>query len=233
MRRPQFITFTGVDDRTDLMEVRRLSALYPIEWAVLFSPKRQGLEPRYPALSTIRAVVGDEGAGLRLAAHLCGRHARDVVDGDGNVTLPDFENGEDVPNPAWFGRFARVQINHTDPSPERIAAFVGSFSGERRGIAQCRGASFPAAPDVDWLFDCSGGRGQSPSVWPAHPADGRLVGYAGGIGPDNVLDVLASLDAGGPFTIDMESRIRTTDDWLDLRKCRAVCEAVFGPPGHR
>jgi phosphoribosylanthranilate isomerase len=94
-----------------------------------------------------------------------------------------------------------------------------------RCIAQCR-AAFPDDTSVDWLFDASSGRGIAPAAWPAHP--GRRVGYAGGIKPDNVLDVIrAGVGAAGPYWIDMESGVRT-DDRFDLTKCRQVCEAVYG-----
>jgi phosphoribosylanthranilate isomerase len=59
------------------------------------------------------------------------------------------------------------------------------------------------------------------------PYPGRPVGYAGGIGPDNVVDIIKRINAAGPYWIDMESKIRT-DNWLDLKLCRAVCEAVYG-----
>jgi phosphoribosylanthranilate isomerase len=82
--------------------------------------------------------------------------------------------------------------------------------------------TFPDDDTVDWLFDRSGG------LWPPHPGGDRLVGYAGGIGPDNVADVLEQIGATGPYWIDMESGVRT-DDRFDLGKCRRVCEAVYGP----
>lgn len=54
---PLFITFTGVDEHTDLRGMIALSAQYPIEWGVLFSPKRQGCETRYPPFHHIEWVL--------------------------------------------------------------------------------------------------------------------------------------------------------------------------------
>ena len=48
MRKPEFITFTGADDHTDVRDMVALSKLYPIEWGILFSISRQGTDPRYP-----------------------------------------------------------------------------------------------------------------------------------------------------------------------------------------
>ncbi len=56
MRKPEFITLTGLDDRTDLDAAIALSEKYPIEWGVLFSPSQQG-KPNSPrtSVASIRA----------------------------------------------------------------------------------------------------------------------------------------------------------------------------------
>ena len=76
---PEFITFTGVDQWTDPREMLALSQQYPIEWGILFSPKRQGVDPRYPPLAYIESIVS--GHDLRFSAHLCGADARSVLEG--------------------------------------------------------------------------------------------------------------------------------------------------------
>ncbi|MGY4224421.1 phosphoribosylanthranilate isomerase [Bradyrhizobium sp. USDA 4503] len=96
-----------------------------------------------------------------------------------------------------------------------------------RAIAQTRADSFPTDTSVDWLFDRSGGAGVAPTAWPMHPGGDRLVGYAGGISPDNIGGVMSVLEQmPGRYWIDIESGVRT-DDRFDIEKCRAVCEAVF------
>lgn len=93
---------------------------------------------------------------------------------------------------------------------------------------QVRGDEFPACNNcVQMLFDRSGGTGKVPDTWPRHPGGGVQVGYAGGINPDNVLDVIDAIGPDGPYWIDMESGVRT-DDWFDLDKCEAVLQAVYG-----
>jgi len=37
---PEFITFTGLDDKTDLKHADYLAQIYPIEWGILSSPNR-------------------------------------------------------------------------------------------------------------------------------------------------------------------------------------------------
>ena len=51
------------------------------------------------------------------------------------------------------------------------------------------------------------------------------LGFAGGIGPDNVLDVIRDIGPRDPYWIDMESGVRT-DDKLDLAKVRRVLEQI-------
>jgi hypothetical protein len=205
--KPQFITFTGADDATSIESMAALSARYPIEWAILFSPSRQGKDPRYPGVAALGRLSA---SGLRLAAHLCGDYARDVVE------------GRDPEIPVMLGSYARLQINHAAPNPEAIAAY-----SKRVGvpcIAQARGETFPDDTSISWLFDASGGRGIAPKAWPRHP--GRTVGYAGGIGPDNVASSLAAIAADGPYWIDMESGVRT-GDLFNLDLVAAVCEEVY------
>jgi hypothetical protein len=208
MRAPEFITFTGADDCTDVEGMVALAARYPIEWGVLFSPKRQGVEPRYPLRPERFAHRG-----LRLAAHLCGGHARNALE------TPPFHL-----LPITLEVFERVQINH--PAPETWATRAFQAWAQRPTIIQARTerAFHGGDSEILWLFDRSGGTGTLPDSWPRHP--GRLVGYAGGIGPENVLEVLDAIGATGPYWIDMESGVRTGDRF-DLELCRRVCEAVY------
>lgn len=70
------------------------------------------------------------------------------------------------------------------------------------------------------LFDPSGGRGIGGHAWPSPPPATRM-GYAGGIGPDNIEQVLDQVAPLGAAWIDMESGVRT-DDRFDLDKVREV-----------
>jgi hypothetical protein len=210
MRRPDFITFTGADDHTDVGEMIALSRAYPIEWGILFSPTRQGKDPRYPDGPAQSRFAW---SGLRLAAHLCGGWSREVMAGRPLTAVP-----------VDLGIFARIQVNTAAPDIARLRDLQDGWGS--RCIAQHRDAErFPADTSVDWLYDASGGRGLQPPAWPAHP--GRLAGYAGGIRPDNVCETLDRIRAVGPYWIDMESGVRT-EDRFDLALCRRVCEAVYG-----
>jgi hypothetical protein len=210
VRLPSFVTFTGLDARAWLHRSKLLdiSMRYPVEWGVLFSPSRQGDDPRYPALDVVERF---RSLGLRLAAHLRGDHARTIVaGGDPGVDLAGFE---------------RVQVNHGTPDPGAISLYARSKGVE--AIAQSRDPeSFPDDRRISWLYDASGGRGVAPDRWPSAPGDGALVGHAGGLAPETVADTIVSVASAGPYWIDMESRIRT-DDRLDLAKVEAVLATVY------
>lgn len=216
--KPEFITFTGADDWTSIEGMQALSAKYPIEWGILFSPKRQGSDPRYPGGEAQSRLLW---SGLTLSAHLCGEYSRRIMAGESVVDI----------SPVDLGCFARIQVNHVDPVPARIIEFRNGW-GPMRAIAQTRADTFPRDTSVDWLFDRSGGRGEAPTAWPVHPGGDRLVGYAGGISPENIRGVMSELEQlSGRYWIDMESGVRT-DDRFDLGKCRVVCETVFGSGGN-
>jgi hypothetical protein len=210
MMKPEFVTFTGADNWTDVAGMKRLAGRYPVEWGILFSPTQQCIAPRYPGERKIYEICDE---GLRLSAHLCGRYAREIV-----------EHGR----PRGFRpppmRFKRIQVNHTEPDAYNIGAYAERYVA--RGIAQCRGDAFPEPDNCAWLFDRSGGKGLAPASWPPHPG-GRLVGYAGGIGPDNVAEIIEQIGAEGRYWLDMESGVRT-DDRFDLALCERVCREIWG-----
>lgn len=211
--KPEFITFTGVDDDTDPAGLVQLANDYPVEFGLLFSPKRQGLEPRYPKLSTIAWLVQE--LPLRYAAHLCG--------GDARAWLDEDRCEHDLRG------FQRVQINTANPNIQ--PSLIGNQAAKRnlRAILQCRG-DFPHVASVDVLFDASGGRGIEAKAWPA-AARTTFCGYAGGLKPENVAEAVRIIGQQGVrYWIDMESGVRDERDRFSLEKCRAVCAAVYGVP---
>ena len=202
---PDFITFTGIDDRTDLGRAHALAEQYPIEWGVLISANNR--DARFPSQQTVDELMAIAG---KKSAHLCGLFARQAVEG----FLPD-----DLP----VADFDRIQVNGV--ALDQTALFSLAQQLRRSIIVQVRGEGFGDGP-LQELFDCSGGRGVLPDKVPAHPGGGRLVGFAGGMGPETVSNYLEAIGQAGPFWIDMEGRVRSRG-WFDLDKVEAVCRQVF------
>jgi hypothetical protein len=213
--KPQFVTITGVDDRTDLGRLAALSARFPVEWAVLYSPEAQGVHQRFPSQPTIdRLFALQAQAGMRLAAHLCGRHAKAVMKGEFNRSTVE------------LSPYGRIQVNHLKPKSDMLRDFA--VPGQTV-IAQWRGAeAFPIEETGhQWLYDPSGGRGVSPTSWPLNPTD-QIRGYAGGLGLHNVAAVAHAVSQISPsgFWLDLETGART-DDWLDLDLVEQILAATF------
>jgi hypothetical protein len=213
VKTPRFVTFTGVDEHTPIEGMAALSKRYPIEWGVLFSPSRQG-SGRYPPLNFVGRLI-HSGHLMRLSAHLCGGHSRDVIQ----------RGASDVDGFVADG-FERAQINSADTSIDAHRVLAWADQVEVMPILQCRGDGFPVATNVRWLFDESGGRGIAPTRWPQGHAT-ATCGYAGGITPENVKDAVAAMPAVD-FWIDMESGVRDEADRFSLERCLAVCEALYG-----
>lgn len=92
------------------------------------------------------------------------------------------------------------------------------------------GTEFPEKHgNIYWLHDQSGGKGKVANIYPRpNYNDNYVVGYAGGINPDNVKEILEKIPAADDnFWIDMENGIRT-DDWFDIDKAIKVLENVYG-----
>lgn len=218
--KPQFITFTGIDADTDMLEAHTLANDYPIEFGVLFSPSRQGVEPRYPDLNAVNRIIYFS-SDFRLSAHLCGGHSRSLL-----------ASAETMLDDLILAHFDRVQINTALHGIDTAAIRDWAAPLGATPILQCRD-QFPEDENVTWLFDASGGRGIAPAAWPK-PAPSKsyhtpLLGYAGGLNPANVAAAVAAIGKHDEcYWIDMESGVRDEQDRFDLGKCRAVCEAVYG-----
>ncbi|MBR6141979.1 MAG: hypothetical protein IKQ37_09520 [Bacteroidaceae bacterium] len=216
------ITFTGVDEWTDINELVDIQRRYPkVEFGVLVSRKWQENNDRYMSPEQVKKL---QGHGLRLSAHFCGSLAREVFDMGGFSEI----------HGAYDGMFDRVQLNvatYTDVAPTCIMPGplkeVIIQQGSNLSIfEQCHIAS---GDHVSVLLDKSGGQGiDSPIEVPLYTQKVH-VGFAGGIGPDNVIDKLKQITSSpniGKFWIDMESSVRTYDTF-DVGKVEEVCKKVY------
>ena len=208
---PKFITFTGIDEHTDLMKADELAQRYPIEWGVLFSGRE--VEGKFSGINILPDLINIAG---RTSAHLCDDISKYFQEG----VLPSVFN---------IGYFDRVQVNGYNIDYGNFDILTDHLGVDI--ITQSRSMVFNVEDHMKHpiyeLFDCSGGHGVFPSVVPKLPGTDKLVGYAGGIGPNNVIDYLSLIKGEGTFWIDLESQIRTGDRF-DLDKVERVCRQVYG-----
>jgi hypothetical protein len=250
----------GADDSVHPNMLIILAHSYPfVEFGILFRPDKEG-QPRYASSEWVQRLVQqkailsqhyknrDPDTGschMKLAAHLCSTRVNDVLRGDDSF----------VKDLITWG-FTRVQINATEvngvdtsilqesvPALVNIAKkypsleFIIQQNDETKPLWQGI-FDFDCIPsNISMLMDESKGTGilcadkwDSPS-----PSAGRSdisVGYAGGIGPDNIRTILEKLQvtaSGHEIWIDMESRLRSNrngQDIFDLDKCYQVIDAV-------
>ena len=205
------ITLTGADERTPIPELQRLVKEYPsLEIGMLYTAKPEGRN-RYPSwdwlVDTSAALAG------RCALHVCGRIARiELIQGQlCGVTQ----------------YASRIQINglldngelHEACETFRRHVVITQDKADNRYLRLTRNVNNHAL-----LVDGSGGRGIAPSEW-VRPNTWKDIGFAGGMGPDNLAEELPKIAAvaTGNWWIDMENNLRT-DDWFDLDKARKCLE---------
>lgn len=214
------VTITGADDSTDIDWMCSMQDRYPfVEWGILVSQSQAG-SYRFPSgrwMSRLASEL-DGIKSLKLSMHVCGKWVRQICQGD------------------WSGLFQsdaaplaehadRIQLNfhayaHRLDSRFFVAAhqvtaasywqLIFQIDGVNDNLLdQARDHEINAAP----LYDLSGGAGILPSQWPKQKA-AVYTGYAGGLGPRNVLEQIGKIRnvASGRIWIDMETRVRTEDD---------------------
>lgn len=216
------VTFTGADNNTPIDKMIALSQKHKcLEWGILFSQTKFGI-PRYPSQDWVDRLP----TGLNLSAHLCGKWVEDALNGD--MSFND-------------ARFSRIQLNcgksrlRTALTSQKLVetcarAFerdrclaLGSIilGGDYEGVSDAPSSKF------EFLFDASGGTGESPKTW--MPLFGsESCGFAGGLNPDNLNEELQKMSVVAEdkyIWIDMETGIRSNNE-LDLDKVERCLKIV-------
>jgi hypothetical protein len=227
------ITFTGADDSTNVSEMRKISEAYPMtEWGILLPPAASiaggGKFPTELFLQRIVQTIPD----LNLAAHLCYEFTHVIHAG-----VDPLRKYSIAP-----GVFKRYQINthgvyHIPPAApfynmiddNTHTQFIFQLDGindELYKIASFEKELFNTAA----LYDISSGTGVSPKEWPSFAevdTNGR-IGFAGGLGPDNILAEIANIEEAvgeNDFWVDMETNVRT-GKFFDLKKVTDVLQQL-------
>lgn len=234
------ITFTGVDDDVYPEHIIEFSHHWPfVEWGVLIGGK--GGRCRFPTdewILLLKDRVQDIGFSddyPNLSLHVCGQRVQNLLDGNDYKksftdviikALPIFKrcqlnfHGRTINIDGFNNLISNVKLL-TDYGLELIVQLNGDNDWILNGLLD---NGFIASG----LYDKSHGTGASPDDWPV-PNDKWKVGFAGGLGPDNVQEELCKMLAVAKdqdFWVDMESKLRTSydvsGDQFDLWKCRQV-----------
>lgn len=214
------VTLTGIDERTDLTRLPDSGGDYLLEYAILISRSKNGQEPRYPSYIRAAQMLNQLQDEHIFAAHLCGAPAREILAGQAPQELD------------WLrGLVDRIQINANEKDTlagwQKATAILTDFG--ITPIFQWRRDTWPAFMDgkADVLLDRSGGRGIAEQIWPVRGTYKGKIGYAGGLGPNNLpmSDIIKAAGNSSKYWIDMESSLRT-DDWFDSNKAAAILQVL-------
>jgi hypothetical protein len=223
------VTITGADDSIDPQDLVVLSREFPfVEWGILLSKSSVGKKrfPSYNWIENLHKVWGKDA--LSLSGHICGSWVRDVCDGKWSI-LNELSNAH---------MFSRFQLNfHALVHKLNVQDFIIGFKDNRLDSKQfifqlddvnnkILDIARENGIDAVALFDTSGGVGVLPESWPV--ARDFYCGYAGGLSPENLtpqLEMISEVAGNGPIWIDVETKIRSNDDYLfDLVKVRKFLE---------
>ena len=220
----KYVTITGIDERTDLKRLQELQNRFPFaEFGVLMSEDWQFNGNRFPNPKPLFAQLAD--MNLNLSLHLCGQLAIKAVKGY-------FYDAERIAD-GNLGIFRRCQLNlkagglfdeirQLQPKDSIQEIIVQMHSPEL--FVEFLKGHHPQG--VSYLLDASGGTGTDTPIDIVTSPDIH-VGYAGGISPENVaakLRILLEHPTDDVCWIDMETRVRTEDEWLDLDKVEQVLQ---------
>lgn len=221
------ISLIGIDEKTDLKELQILQDKYPlVEFGVIMSKNWKDNGNRYYNPDNLEKLKDKN---LNLSLHLCGSLARSAILNNWNPTLLFLEENINL-----FKR-AQLNISTNKKNPENLILDIPKPLEEviiqQKGIdgAKMFLDYYQKTKDkkVSILLDSSGGLGIDT---PLIPLDIECkVGYAGGFGPDNILEktrLLLNSEKTHDFWVDMESKIRT-NDWFDIKKAYDICQKVY------
>lgn len=211
------VSFIGVDQYTDLAEIPKLvaSCSMPLEFGILYSVDRAGHQNRYPSWTTCEEILKYLRAhNVVTSIHLCGKPA-----------IEKYLNAD--PQYVDLCQHSPVQLNFkmADYDPEillpRLAEAITKFRGpvvlqynESKIKFMDMILNSPLVDRIIVLHDASGGFGHKIEQVMS-PFTKCLTGYAGGIGPDTVEEIVKIIDHANPenlpYYIDMESGVRIDD----------------------
>lgn len=220
----KYLTITGADDQTDIADMVELSGDFPfLEWGIL-TIGTDVPRARFPSEDWIRALANHPArVNMHVSAHLCGPPVTQILDGDANLAnMPALALDADR---IQINTHGEMYLSHTSfcdyladlcSVGKQIIFQLDGVNNHYMIVAGARGLNCTG------LVDLSHGAGILPERWPESRA---FIGYAGGLGPDNLAEQLPLIDevAKAGYWIDMETRVRTAEI-LDLCKVRAVCE---------
>jgi hypothetical protein len=175
MKTLKLVTITGADDRTNSRDLYKISQQFPfVEWGVLVSRTKTGLDSRYPSLKWLSEFSIYE---INKSVHLCGNLAQRMFKNSPEHTFAAVHE--------LFQNFQRIQLNVSpylsNFEPESFTKITRESSkwgiqtiiqtksfnhaalqtGLQECCRSCDNEQINEKPWITALHDASGGRGIS------------------------------------------------------------------------
>ncbi len=236
----KFITCSGVNETTDIEALARLLASYPYaEIGVQVNEKKCSFDSRRMYwIHSLVAYLNGHGQMINAALHVNPSWVEDFGQG---IVAPELQKLLYLRNVYGKPFFGRVQLNFKigrDRTPDAYRLHnLMQLYGSRRFIFSYNESNADfirlmselcsnVGPKFDLLYDDSHGEGIVPKTRKKPIFLDVCQGYAGGIGPDNVSDVLdqlavvyANSSLYEAITIDAEGKLKGDNRHLDLDLC--------------
>lgn len=243
------ISFTGIDDFTDLSTLSKITE-YPlpfeVEFGVLFYKSGKNRCPSFAVRESLYKLKQEKN--LNLSAHLCGDIALWFLQ-EPNYFCSELQHYQRIQlNINIFKLLESKQFTETSLISAFDKLFNSSFYQTKKIITQVNANNQNKAITEflqsfsQWnpLFDCSLGKGVTPTSWPIPLSTAcHLNTYAGGITPDNIKQVFKEVSmvvnksAESNFALDLESGVRTlftqddqTFEKFDLYKVHKIISTL-------
>lgn len=217
----KIVTFTGADDMTSIETMLAISEEHAfVEWGILLPHIGK---PRFPSRAWVQRLIGAQVLAphsMLIAAHVCPPLTAELIGGtktimdivgSGFMRIQVNTHAEHYVWPdTWLERFAQ------DIDRDYVLQLDGVTGSEAYQHARDEGVE-----EILGLHDLSHGKGVLNPAWPASNGE-QLIGYAGGLGPENLAEQLPRIAAAAgaaDFWIDMETHIRTGSHF-DLEKVK-------------
>ena len=234
-------TFTGVDEQSSFSEIEKLTKRFPfIEWGILYSKSKSGNDNRYPSLDFIKSFgYFCKAKKISNALHVCGEQARTLML-DSSFELDNKFIKDTIFSHNLFNR-VQVNVNLSDPNHKYGIGIMDRLfylpklilqynENNAEFIKNLQRPLWNYGRTIDVLIDGSLGLGKEITDFSVPDLSfNHALGFAGGINPENILNILQQLPKADSITnvstlgIDVESGIRT-NDVLSLEKCEFIAE---------
>jgi hypothetical protein len=231
----------GVDQTVNAEELL-VNTFWPtwIEFGILVHGEHiAGTKPRCPSLPVVRDILTVNNNRHQFAVHMCSTQCQRLLDGDASLLLDlhrtfhvaRFQINATMANQVNSSLLSRTHVANLEAIAKQVptAEFILQRNEETKPLWQPFDDDITGLPNnISMLFDSSVGRGVTISSFPRPSSPSIKFGYAGGLNPSNVFQVVSSLLSTSPprtTWIDMESGIRANDSF-SIPKAQQVCVAL-------